>query len=236
MNGVIKVSLKIVAISDVHGKWNKIQIPKCDILISAGDYSFRGERHMVKDFHRWLNKQPAKHIISVQGNHELLVEKYFLECKEIAKEECNRVHFIEEDLIEIEEIKIYCSAWTPYFNNWAYNAGRTISEAALYQKPFIGDIWNRIPDDIDILVTHGPPYEILDLAPVNRINPIPRNVGCERLKERIKSLKKLTHHIFGHIHNDYGIKQIDGITYINASICNEAYQPLNEPIVVDYEK
>ncbi len=69
--------MKIVAISDVHCKWNKVVIPECDILISAGDYSFQGEPHVVVDFHKWLNKQPAKHKISVQGNHEKQVEKNF---------------------------------------------------------------------------------------------------------------------------------------------------------------
>lgn len=50
-------ALKIVAISDVHGKWKKLKIPECDLLISTGDYSFEGEPHMTKDFHKWLNKQ-----------------------------------------------------------------------------------------------------------------------------------------------------------------------------------
>ena len=67
--------MKIILISDVHGKWNKLEIPECDILISAGDYSFTGEQHMVRDFHKWMSKQPAKHKISVQGNHEKWVER-----------------------------------------------------------------------------------------------------------------------------------------------------------------
>lgn len=68
---------KIVAISDVHNKFNKISIPECDILISSGDYSFQGSTSEVKNFHKWLDKQPAKHIISVQGNHEKGVESNF---------------------------------------------------------------------------------------------------------------------------------------------------------------
>ena len=77
--------MRVVAISDVHGKWNKLTIPPCNVLVSTGDYSFRGEKHMVKDFHTWLNKQPADHIISVQGNHEVWVEQNFEEAKLLAE-------------------------------------------------------------------------------------------------------------------------------------------------------
>ena len=74
--------MKIVCISDVHGKWNKIEIPECDILISAGDYSFTGERHMVRDFHKWMNKQPAKHKISVR----VTTKNKFKRTKDLAKQ------------------------------------------------------------------------------------------------------------------------------------------------------
>src|ERR1035437_242775 len=111
------MSLKIVAISDTHCKWNKLVIPECDILISAGDYSFRGEPHVVKDFHQWLDKQPAKHIISVQGNHEKMVEQDFDYAKELELAKCPRAHFMDEGLLEIEGKKIWCSAITPFFFN-----------------------------------------------------------------------------------------------------------------------
>lgn len=80
--------MKIVVISDTHNKYNKIEIPECDILISCGDYSFRGEPSEVKNFHKWLNKQNARYKISIQGNHELGVEKDFNLSKQIAEERC----------------------------------------------------------------------------------------------------------------------------------------------------
>src|SRR5271170_4285418 len=98
--------MKICAISDVHCKWNKVTIPECDLLISAGDYSFLGERHIVRDFHKWLHKQPAKEIISVQGNHEKWVEKNFQLAKQAAEEACPGVHFIDEGLVEIDGLRI----------------------------------------------------------------------------------------------------------------------------------
>ncbi len=135
---------KIVAISDIHCRWNKIgQLPECDILISAGDYSFRGEKHVVEDFHKWLNKQDAGHIISVQGNHEVWVEKNFEEAKAIAEKACPGVHFIgDHGTVEIEGIKIHGSAITPWFHSWAWNVQR---------GPDIAKEWAKIPDDTNII-------------------------------------------------------------------------------------
>lgn len=206
--------MKIIAISDVHAKWQGLKIPECDILISAGDYSFRGEPRLVKEFHTWLNQQDAGHIISVQGNHEVLVERDFQTAKDLALSVCPAVHFMDEGLVEVEGLKIWCSAWTPWFHDWAWNAHR-------------GDVikrhWDLIPDDVDILVTHGPPYMILDELENPDGSPSGKHVGCMDLYKRITELKKLQVHIFGHIHCGYGQKHIDGVSYYNASICDETY-------------
>lgn len=206
--------MRLVAISDVHGKWKKLKIPTCDILISAGDYSFKGEPHMVKDFHAWLEVQDAGHIISVQGNHELWVEKNFQEAKELAESVCPAVHFIDEGLVEIEGLKIWCSAITPWFHDWAWNRHR---------GPEIKSHWDRIPDDTNIIVTHGPAYGILDLVVAANGDP-QRNVGCVQLGKRIKEIKPDIH-ICGHIHSGHGEFEQDGIRYFNASICDEMYYP-----------
>ena len=218
--------MKLVGISDVHGKWSKIKIPKCDVLISAGDYSFKGERHMVEDFHKWLNNQDATHIISVQGNHELLVEKYFQEMKEVAVKACPRVHFIEEGLVEIEGVKFWCSAWQPWFHSWAYNAQR---------GPEIKRHWDLIPIDTDVLTTHGPPYGVLD--ELVRIDGSPKGefVGCVDLLDAVKIIKPSIH-IFGHIHCGYGEKHIDGTSFYNASICDEMYCATNAPHIIEDTK
>lgn len=228
--------LKIVAISDVHGRWNKLTIPECDLLISSGDYSFRGERHMVKDFHEWLNRQPAKHIISVQGNHEKWVEAHFQEAKELALSVCPRVHFVEHELVEIEGVKIFCSAWTPWFHNWAYNAHRSLDSAQRHQQPYIDDKWKDIPQDTNIVVTHGPVHGILDLVyQVDGVTPRER-VGCDLLGQRIQQLPDCKIHICGHIHSSHGYKYFNGRHYYNASVCGETYA-VDYPVTeIEYEK
>ncbi len=209
--------MKIVCISDTHGKWNKVTIPECDLLISAGDYSFRGEKHMVKDFHTWLSKQNARYVISVQGNHEKEVERNFLEMKQMVNEIDPAIHFIDEGSLEIEGIKIHCSAITPWFYDWAWN--RRIDEIKKH--------WDIIPDDTQILITHGPPYMQQDRVFYVDGVTVKQRVGCMHLADRIKELKQLKLHVFGHIHCDAGESDFNGVKYINAAICDEQYMPTN---------
>lgn len=218
--------MKIVCISDVHCKWNKLKIPECDLLISAGDYSFLGEPHVVRDFHKWLNKQPARYKISVQGNHEKQVEKNFALSKQMAEEACPGVYFIDEGLIEIEGTKIWCSAISKFFCNWAWNR---------YSGEDIQKHWDLIPNDADIVVTHGPCYGILDS--LERFNGMTQefemeHLGDSQLLDKILEVKPKLH-ISGHIHPGYGTLTRDGITFINAAICNDDYKAVNAPIEID---
>ena len=216
--------MKIVAISDVHNKYKNLVIPKCDILISCGDYSFKGTPAEVHDFHTWLNEQEAGHIISVQGNHELHVESDFEKAKKIATDACPAVHFIAEGLVEIEGLKIWCSAITPWFYDWAWNRERGHQ---------IRKHWNKIRLDTDILVTHGPPEGILDIVYyADGVTPKNR-VGCADLWRKIQKLKKLKHHFFGHIHGSYGHQEHNGVHYWNVAICDESYMPSNLPVEIE---
>lgn len=218
--------MKIVCISDTHEKWQKVEVPECDILISAGDYSFRGEPQIVRDFHAWLNIQPAKHIVSVQGNHECWVEKEWASASQIAHDKCPRAIFISEGRFEIEGIKIYCSATTPMFYNWAF----------MKEKSELEEHWKKIPADTELLVTHGPPYGIRDTSPMGVARSDPNeHLGCIELAKRIADLKKLRMHVFGHIHGGSGVEQIGQVTYVNAAICDEFYKPTNPPRIIGWK-
>lgn len=210
-----------MAISDVHNQYDNLVIPPCDILISAGDFSFQGQPTEVKDFHEWLNEQEANHIISVQGNHEKWVEANFQLAKEMAVRACPAVYFMDEGIVEIEGLKIFCSAVTPWFNDWAWN--KWPAELAKH--------WQRIPDDIDILVTHGPAYGIHDLIVQGYDKG--KKVGCPYLLERIKEIK-VPIHICGHIHAHGGKSaKVYDTTFYNASICDENYNPSNPITIID---
>lgn len=214
--------MKIVAISDVHGKWNKLKIPECDILISVGDYSFRGEEYMVREYHEWLNKQDARCVISIQGNHEKWVEKNFTEAKEIAQKACSIVHFVDEGLVEFEGLKIWCSAITPFFCNWAWNR---------YRGEEIKRHWDRIPAGVDIIATHGPAYGIHDKLDNHGSDP-GAHVGCQDLLNKILEVKPKIH-LCGHIHCGHGYQKLNDIEFFNVSVCGETYQVDHPPTVIE---
>jgi Icc-related predicted phosphoesterase len=138
------------------------------------------------------------------------------------------VYYLEDNFMIIERpefskpIKIYGSPWQPWFYDWAFNLPRLGTE--LQEK------WNMIPEDTDVLITHGPPNGILDL--VNNFRQPNRNVGCELLRNKIEELNP-TLNVFGHIHEGYGTFNNGKTTFVNASICTAGYEPTNKPIIID---
>lgn len=238
--------MKIVAISDTHNNHYKLQIPECDILIHAGDWTSQGKIHEVEDFARWLNKQrQAKHIVIVPGNHELYFEKYILEygTYEWVMDHCPRTHLLIDRTIEIEGVKIHGSPATPFFCDWAWNRSHG-NEMKAYNTGYgkikypapIKPHWDKIPEGTNILITHGPPYDILDKSVYANGDPRPEPLGCDALLNRIQEVKPDLH-FFGHIHAPGGTQvHKDGTSFYNASICDETYFPSNPITIVEYEK
>ena len=214
--------MRIAMLSDTHTMFEGLTVPECDVLISAGDYSHRGEKESVIRYHRWLDKQPATLILSVQGNHEVWVQENWEESVSIVQGLSDRIHFMRKSTVQYSGKKFFCSAFSPEFCNWAYSIKRG-KDAEWH--------WKGIPADTDILVTHGPPHRTLDQVQEGLSNAL----GCEALRERIKTLKRLKLHVFGHIHGGYGEKLVDGVLYVNAAICNEQYRPVNAVKVVDID-
>lgn len=231
----MKNQFKIIAISDTHNKHNKLTIQKCDLLLCVGDYSLQGCDSEIKNFCKWVNEQPAKHKVVIQGNHELGVQESFKKALAIAKKQCPDIIFVEHELVVIEGIKIFCSAWTPFFHDWAYNAYRTLEESIIHQKPYIKDKWKDIPMDCDIVATHGPCKGILDQVYMfDGITPKER-VGCDLLLEKfIQTSAKI--HISGHIHSGHGFIEFHGKKFYNVSICGERYTVDYAPTEIIWER
>jgi hypothetical protein len=118
-------------------------------------------------------------------------------------------------------VKVYGSPWQPEFYNWAFNLPRMGWE--------LGQKWTDIPENTDILITHGPAWGHLDTI---KGHSVP--LGCELLAERIKILKPKIH-VFGHIHTGYGYK-FDGDThFFNAAVLDERYNFTQKPFTVDWD-
>lgn len=213
--------MKIIAISDTHSRHREIEIPECDILIHAGDFTYfsKGGESEILDFLSWLNAQPAKHKVFIAGNHEILwerKEKYF------KNKIPDGIHYLNDSSVTIEGIKIWGSPITPTFYSWAYNRNRGDD---------IKKHWDLIPDDIDILVTHGPAFGILD-------NSIDGHVGCEELLKKIEATLPSIH-IFGHIHlGGKTIRKINNkeVKFYNSALVNGKYEIKRKPHFFEFKK
>lgn len=212
--------MKIVCLSDTHKEYKNVIVPEGDILIHAGDIDIYDYSSELKNFIKWVAKQPCKEKILVAGNHDKYLETYNKEVKQIFK--YNNIHYLENSGIVLNNITFWGSPITPTFNSWFFMAER----GKQIQK-----YWNEIPKNTQILITHGPPYGILDQ--ILLVNGDKGNsVGCFDLLQKIKEIKP-KYHIFGHIHNGYGIKAVDETTFINCSLMNEEYDLVNNPIVIE---
>lgn len=208
---------KLVFISDTHSFHRRFDIPEGDFIIHCGDISGMSKVEELVDFTDWFSSLPHKYKILIPGNHDLIFEDNCDRAREITDAE-NIIVLIEQG-IELEGIKFWGSPITPFFCNWAFNR---------FRGPLIEKHWDNIPNDTDVLITHGPPSGILDKCS-NR-----EKVGCEDLLNRIK-LVKPKYHAFGHIHHSYGIYKGKDTTFINASLLNDDYIITNKPIVIEYD-
>ena len=208
---------RIVFISDTHLQKN-FEIPGGDILVHAGDHTWNGNVPELNVALQWFSSQPHKHKIFIAGNHDRLFETDPGLAKSLVPDNCI---YLQDDECTVEGIRFWGAPWTPAFCGWAFNLPRG---QALKEK------WALIPPGIDVVITHGPPYGILDKTPDHYERP-GHPVGCHDLRNRMIDLKPRIH-VFGHIHCKHGMKTVRGTTYINASVCNEKYHAVNTPLGV----
>jgi len=207
--------LNCVAISDTHGMYRDIEIPDGDVLIHAGDITRHGKLSELNDFNDWLGEQPHKHKIIIAGNHDWCFERQ----KDKSLKILTNAIYLEDESIAIAGHNFYGSPWQPEFQNWAFN---------LHRGKEIQEKWDLISNNIDVLITHGPVFGLLDKIFSGE------NVGCEALLTKVEAIKPKVH-ICGHIHEGYGELIHQGIKFINASVTNVRYQPINAPIVFTVE-
>lgn len=215
--------MKIVTFSDTHSMHERVNIPDGDILIFSGDMCGRGEMYEVEAFGKFLVSLPHKHKVVIAGNHDwpFYRDDNSRTAVELLTQGKDNIHYLEDSYIKIEDLNIYGTPWQPEFNSWAFNLPRNGNE--------LKAIWAQIPTNTDILITHGPPFSILDYIPRSSII----SLGCELLYDEVITRIKPILHVFGHIHYAYGVRITEGTTFVNSCICTESYNPIREPITID---
>lgn len=208
----------IDCISDLHGHYP--ELPGGDLLIVAGDLTARDTYQENILFKHWLDNQNYKKKVFIAGNHDNLIQNTDL-MDDVFYEYFDS--YLCDSGTEFEGLKIWGSPWTKTFPgmNPHCKAFTVDTEEELAEK------WAMIPDDVDILVTHSPPHGCyLDQDKNGNM------LGCVSLRDRLFKLKvKL--HVFGHIHEGYGVHPIVNPDSINASHVNERYEPVNKPIRIE---
>jgi len=222
--------MKIVAISDTHTKHRDLgNLPKGDCIIHSGDIMGSGFNYYeVLDFVDWFRNLDYKYKILVAGNHDrMLDEEHYKntasrvgcymegrtsDCERLFR--MSKIIYLNDSGIELEGIKFWGSPIQPEFCNWAFNRDRGID---------IRQHWDLIPKDTDVLITHGPVFGIGDRCANGFL------AGCEDLLETVEKIKP-KFHIFGHIHEGYGMYIKEDCVHINASILDENYRLKNKPV------
>jgi len=206
--------MKFWHISDTHGLHWHLDIPspdEVDGILFTGDMSNQRDPYLNKEecitFLEWVKSLPYKYKIGIPGNHDTSIEKGLI-TKEQILNDYDFILLVNES-ITVEGIKIYGSPVTPTFGfGWAYNA----------KQNKINKFWSSIPKDTEILLTHGPPKELLDTTRDFV------NAGCKHLYNTILTLPKLKYSLFGHIHEDGGkilkTSKTGDVQFINGSIVN----------------
>ena len=230
--------MKITFISDTHtfmydNNHKELILEKGDILCFSGDIMSSGfnEGELIH-FLKWIAKQPFIYKIFIAGNHDRLLEDNPVLSEEIISQyQTDGVIYLKNSSFEYNGFKFYGTPYQPYFCGWAYN----ISDS----EKLINN-YRCIPDDVDVLLTHCPPYGILDQShKPNYLNPTgEEHLGSIELKEVLETKSQFGVMprviAFGHIHGDGGKKiQIGDTLYINASLCDENYEPTNNIITIE---
>jgi Icc-related predicted phosphoesterase len=212
-------TVKICAIADLHSNL-ALKMPPADILTVSGDLTYRGSLLELSNVRHWLREQPAKYKVVIAGNHDFGLEDWRTRSEAESYLAGDNIYYLRDNSVTLEGLKIYGSPWQPWFYDWAFN---------LQRGPEIAEKWAMIPDDVDVLLTHGPPYGYGDQVKRGR-------VGCEDLLAAIDK-KKPRVVCYGHIHEDPGTWHRNGTTLINCSVGYGVYHgmPQNNPTVFELE-
>lgn len=224
-------------VSDTHCKHNVLSFtkPEADvhILCHSGDFSHFGKVHEVTNFANWCTSQDHDYKVVIAGNHEMLMDTVKFKDPvflwELAKNKLpgsptpsniltdRGIHYLEETSVTIEGLKFFGTPYSSRFFDWGFQADPGADAVAR---------WAKMPDDTDVCLVHGPPFQYGDKCPDmnNRSKII--SVGDKSLLAALRKVKPMLT-LFGHIHEGHGQYNdvVTGCTYINASVLNGRYEP-----------
>lgn len=211
--------MRVCVTSDWHG-YIPPEIPECDLMLVAGDVGF-GERFgpfepevLLSDWFSWIAALPMP-VVAVAGNHDFKPEIF----------RAAPWTYLEDEAATVAGLKIWGTPWSnPFGHGWAFN---------MTEEDQVENL-RKCPDDVDVIVSHGPPYGLCDRTAGWRNKP-PEHVGSVALLDRMYELESLALVACGHIHSAYGWQVMTGkaCTVVGGSLVDEQYKVANRPVVVE---
>lgn len=191
--------MDLAMFGDTHDLHREVEVPPAEILICCGDFSmFSYSLAAIQDFNAWLGELPHSTKLVIPGNHD-----HVLVSDRSSRSLISNATVLIDEEITIHGLKIYGSPMTP-------QPGGAFSMPSAEERV---RHWERIPNDVSVLVTHGPPHGVLDRSPGQFVH-----MGDPELMARVKNLPSLRMHCFGHIHGAYGSLEKNGVLFINAAL------------------
>jgi len=217
---------RLVAVSDTHGKFRELSdpgsalhLPAGDILVHAGDLTKDGSHAEVQVACDWLAglRGRYQHIILVPGNHDRVFQKDAPLAREMV---AGRFDLLIDQGVRRLGLDFWGTPWTPAFGNLAFGYEPRNERWA--------ENWDAgMPEQIDVLISHGPPLGILD-----RLERTGKSGGSALLRAAIEK-RRVRLVVCGHIHEGYGLREEGGVQFVNASLQDTWGEVRNPPVVID---
>lgn len=205
--------MRLVAVADTHLFHDELAVPDGDVFVHAGDMCRGGDLDELRENAAWIAALPHRHKVIVAGNHDWAFAREPDVARQIVADA--GAIYLEDADTTIDGVRFYGSPWQPAFHDWAFNLPRGAALAA---------VWSRIPQGIDVLVTHSPPNGIGDRGPMGG------RAGCADLRSRLAVVQPRLH-LFGHIHQDGGLWRDGGIVHANVT----SWECSRAPTVIDID-
>jgi Icc-related predicted phosphoesterase len=185
--------VRLTLISDTHGVHPAL--PKGDVLLHAGDITHLGSFAELRREVEWLKSLPFEHIIYVPGNHDCCTFNLFQIKKETElRKFLAPIHYLRDSSVVISGVRFYGAPWVP-------------PHSGVWDDADMQSVWQDIPSDTQVLVTHTPPRGIFDSG-----------YGCPELRKVVNKLPNLKLHVFGHVEENHGQIEIGKTLFVNAAI------------------
>lgn len=228
------MKLKVVVFSDTHTSHKVVKLPECDICFFAGDLTGHGRKNEAESFIKWFNSQyQCLYKVFIAGNHDICFDKKYdlqtnankwlpeLFTRYQVNHRDNSLYYLENSGIELLGLKIWGSPVTSWFKGDEFCFNK-------HSGNEINAVWDMIPGDSDIVITHNPAAYILDYT----FEYGNQYLGCNYLREKLETIKPKLH-VCGHIHEGYGVIDKGDTVYVNGSICDSNNKVKNKPIELE---